>query len=152
MYRHFHFFLLAAFSLFCLAHPVHADELDDRVREIAHNLRCTTCQAMSVKESDAGLSLNMKQKIREMLESGKSEAEILDFFEERYGEWILRSPKKKGFNLLLWGFPGVVILAAVFLWFGAMRKRAYQAQSDPSRKLTDEEKKQIENDLNRINQ
>ena len=61
----------------------------------------------------------MKKKISELIVEGKSKKEILVFFEERYGEWILRNPKKAGFNVSLWLLPFGAILAAVFLvgWF-----------------------------------
>ena len=126
------------------------EDMENRVREIAHKLRCPTCQAMSVKESDAGLSLNMKQRIRELLEEGKSEDEILQFFVERYGEWILRSPKKEGFSLLLWVLPGLIIIITVLLLFQYLRKKSMSVASIDTSPLTDEEKRQIENDLKRI--
>ncbi|MBU2511476.1 cytochrome c-type biogenesis protein CcmH [bacterium] len=125
-----------------------ADDMEDRVREISHKLRCPTCQAMSVKESDAGLSLNMKNKIREMLQEGKSEEEILTFFEERYGEWILRSPKKEGFNLFLWLLPGFLIVIASILLFRSLLKRSRDIEQKKLDPLSENEKKLIDQELN----
>jgi len=133
-----------------LTQQVFADEFDDQVRKIADQLRCPTCQAQSVKDSEAGLSVNMKMKIRELLEEGKSEAEILNFFEDRYGEWILRSPRMQGFNLLLWGMPAVLILVAVLLLFRSMKARALRLKPDQLTPLSDDEKQKIENDLKEI--
>ena len=142
-------FIPVAFLL-CLTQLGVTDELDNQVRKISDQLRCPTCQAQSVKDSDAGLSVNMKLKIREMLKEGKSEREILNFFEERYGEWILRSPKMKGFNLLLWGLPAVLILVAVFLLVRSMKAKAHQPNVDQLTPLTDKEKQRIKNDLKEI--
>ncbi len=139
------FIFLAGFSGYLL--PLGANDMDNRVREISHKLRCPTCQAMSVKESDAGLSVNMKNKVREMLKEGKSEEEILTFFEERYGEWILRSPKKEGFNLFLWLLPIVLIVVASILLFINLWKRSKNAEQKKLNPLSDREKKQIENEL-----
>jgi len=128
-----------------------ADDLDNRVREIAHMLRCPTCQAMSVKESDAGLSVNMKTRIRELLQEGKSEEEILEFFVERYGEWILRSPKKEGFSLLLWTLPGLILLLTILLLFQYLWKKSLiVAPPVETRSLSEKEQKQIEKDLQRL--
>ncbi len=127
-----------------------ADDLDNRVREIAHMLRCPTCQALSVKESDAGLSLNMKTRIRELLKEGKSEEEILDFFVDRYGEWILRSPKKEGFSLLLWTLPFLVLLVTVLLLFQYLRKKSLNTPAVETRSLSETEQRQIDNDLKRL--
>ncbi len=126
------------------------ETLDQRVREIAHQLRCPTCQAMSVKESEAGLATNMKMKIREMLREGKSEKEILAFFVQRYGEWILRSPKKEGINLLLWFSPGILIaLAALGLFFRLKGKNAHTHTTDLP-PLSAQEKAEINQALKEI--
>ncbi|MBT3225412.1 MAG: cytochrome c-type biogenesis protein CcmH [Deltaproteobacteria bacterium] len=127
-----------------------AEDIDNRVREIAHMLRCPTCQALSVKESDAGLSVNMKERIRELLQEGKSEEEILEFFVERYGEWILRSPKKEGFSLLLWTLPGLILLVTVLLLFQYLRKKSLITSVVETRALSEKEQRQIDNDLKRL--
>lgn len=127
-----------------------SEQLENRVREIAGKLRCPTCQGMSVKESDAGLSMNMKQRIRELLQAGKSEDEILQFFVDRYGEWILRSPQKKGFSLLLWILPGLIIVVAVLSLLRYLKKRSRTAVAIDTSPLSDVEKRQIENDLKQI--
>lgn len=116
-----------------------------RVRDIAHNLRCPLCQGLSVKESNSSISIMMKTKIHELLEEGKSEEEILQYFVGRYGEWILRSPTKSGINLLLWLLPGVLILSAVSLLIVSKKGRAKPSPNlEP---LTSNERQKIENDL-----
>lgn len=135
--------------LFCLGSvpTLSAETMDDKVRRISHQLRCPTCQAQSVKESEAGLSVNMKNKVRQLLEEGKSEQEVLDFFVERYGEWILRSPQKKGFNLLLWVTPLVLVLLAIGLMVRYLYNRTPKATSSPAPPLTDKEKAAVDKEL-----
>jgi len=137
-------FLLAPIMLFA------DEEMENKVREIAHQLRCPTCQALSVKESDAGLASNMKMKIRSMLEEGKSEQEILDFFIQRYGEWILRSPQKTGFNLVLWLGPGFLVLLSGLGVILVVRKKTAHALSGEITPLSAKEKAEIEKDMEGI--
>ena len=92
----------------------------------------------------------MKSRIRELLKEGRSEEEILDFFEERYGEWILREPPKKGFNLFLWLTPLVLIVVIGFLVIRSLAKRSQKPDEESQVPLTSKEKKQIEKDLNRF--
>ena len=42
------------------------------------------CQNQNLAESEAPLAVDMKEKIREMLEAGKTEKEIKSFLSERY--------------------------------------------------------------------
>jgi cytochrome c-type biogenesis protein CcmH len=118
-------------------------EIENRVRMLAHQLRCPTCQSQSVKDSDAGLSLNMKAKIRDLIQAGKSDGEILDYFVERYGEWILRSPPKSGFNLLLWVLPVVVMIIALLVLIRSMKQKKREPELEQESPLSKAEDKEI---------
>jgi len=53
----------------------------------------------------------MRNLVREQVQQGKSREEIQAYFVSRYGEYVLLSPPKRGFNLLVWGLPFVAIVA-----------------------------------------
>lgn len=92
--------------------------------DVAKELRCPTCTGLSVLESDAPFSLQIKDIVKDQVNGGKSKDEILQYFTERYGPWILRSPPKKGFNLLAWALPIAVLLGGPpLIWFFVWRKR-----------------------------
>ena len=86
-------------------------ELDAQVKEIASNLRCPTCRALSVYDSPSGMATEMRELIREMLAEGKTADEVYTYFVDRYGEWILLKPKASGFNWTVWLLP-IFLLAA----------------------------------------
>ena len=46
---------------------------------------------------------------------GKSKEEILDYFTSRYGDSVLASPPAKGFRLLIWLLPLVVLILGFIL-------------------------------------
>jgi cytochrome c-type biogenesis protein CcmH len=52
----------------------------------------------------------MRNLIREQIQSGRSDEEIINFLEERYGEEILLKPKSTFSNLGLWLLPIIIIL------------------------------------------
>lgn len=85
--------------------------LDQRVFEIAHQLRCPVCVSESVADSSSRVAIEMRDLIQQQLEEGRSEAEILAFFRDRYGDWILLEPPRQGIHLLVWLLPAVVLLA-----------------------------------------
>jgi len=92
--------------------------------DIAKDLRCPTCTGLSVLDSDAPFSLQIKNEVKDQLRQGRTEKEIMSFFTERYGPWILREPPKSGANLIAWLVPMVVLLAGpILLWLLVWRKR-----------------------------
>ena len=94
---------------------------EERYREVAGNYRCPTCTGLSVLESDAPFSVQIQDRVKEMLGEGKSPEEIEKFFVSKYGPWILRAPPKEGFGLMACVLPfiflavGFGFLMTVFL-------------------------------------
>lgn len=130
------------------------EELERRVLEISSELRCPTCQAISVKDSEAAFSRQIRGKVRAMLAEGKTEEQIKDFFVSRYGEWILRAPKKRGVGLILWFLPGGAILfvgglVGLKLYRNARSREALQAGAAEDT-ISEADRSRIERDLRRF--
>ena len=140
-------FLCPAFSVSTAAD---SDDFSARFRKLSDELRCPTCQGLSVKDSDAGFSNSIKDKIRELMKDGKSDKEILAYFVKRYGEWILRAPTKSGFNLVLWILPGAGILIGLFIVLFRSKRWVSQPQQEKLASLSPEEERMIKEDLRRF--
>ena len=98
-------------------------------REIASELRCPTCVGLSVLESDAKFSVQIKDIVLEKVQEGKSRDEILNYFTERYGPWILRSPPKTGASLIAWVVPlALLTLGPVFVWLLVWRRKKVEVK------------------------
>ena len=89
--------------------------LDQRTQEVAEQLKCPVCQGESVADSPALLAGQMRQVIREQLQSGKSEQQVVQYFVNRYGDQIAWSPPWQGFALLAWLVPIVLLLGGAIL-------------------------------------
>ena len=97
---------------------------EDIFRDVAKELRCPTCTGLSVLDSEASFSVQIKSQVREQMAAGKSRDEILAYFTARYGPWILREPPKQGFNSLAWYVPiGLLLGGPVAIWFFVWRRR-----------------------------
>jgi cytochrome c-type biogenesis protein CcmH len=135
------------------APPMTNEEVERRVLAITDDLRCPTCQGLSVKDSEAGFSQQIRDKVRLMVIEGQSDEDIKAYFVARYGEWILRAPKKEGFGLVLWLLPGLAIVAAGGAIFWRMHRRA-KAQAavpaSPLAGLTPAQRERLERDLRRF--
>ena len=86
-------------------------EIDERVFDIAAELRCPVCQSESAADSSSESSIEFRNIIRERLQAGESRAEIVGFFQDKYGDWILMDPPARGLYLWVWGLP---VAAGVF--------------------------------------
>jgi cytochrome c-type biogenesis protein CcmH len=121
-------FLFSLFS-YLSAQGETATTLDPKVFEIANELRCPVCTAESVGDSSSSVAVNMRNIIQDQLEQGKSKREILAFFQERYGDWILLNPPKRGVHLLVWLLPLVVAIVGVGLLMMYLKRWTKQAQT-----------------------
>ena len=112
------------FILLLLTNLWAADFSDPKYLETASALRCPMCTGLSVLDSDAGFSKQIKNEVAEQVKNGKTKDEILDFFVKRYGPWILREPPRTGFGLIAWIVPSsLLIFGPVLIWFFVWRKR-----------------------------
>jgi cytochrome c-type biogenesis protein CcmH len=96
---------------------------DDRVHEIAAGLRCPVCQNLSVADSPSRLAGEMRAEIATKLAAGQTPEQIRAFFVDRYGEWVLLAPTKRGLNLLPWAVPVIGVIVGAALWFALVRRR-----------------------------
>lgn len=86
---------------------------EQAVYEIAALLRCVVCQNLSVADSPSEMANQMRVIIRERLAAGERPEQVMQYFVERYGEWILLSPRPQGFTLLVWVAPPVAMLVGL---------------------------------------
>src|SRR6266516_3116462 len=91
--------------------------LDQRVHDVASQLKCPICQGESVADSPSHLAQQMRGVIRQQLQAGKSEQEVIQYFQNSYGDSLIWSPPWQGFTLLDWLVPIGLLLAGVALLF-----------------------------------
>jgi cytochrome c-type biogenesis protein CcmH len=84
----------------------------DRVAALEAQVKCPSCEDLSVAQSTAPSSLAVRHEIEHLVASGRSDAQILDQLTAAYGPTILLSPPTHGLALLVWLFPFVVLVAA----------------------------------------
>jgi cytochrome c-type biogenesis protein CcmH len=110
------------------AAPVAADPaLEQRVTELATELRCLVCQNQTLADSNAPLAVDLRNQIRERMREGASERDIIGFMVERYGDFVLYRPPFKVTTLLLWLGPIALMIAglAALYYRLARRRRQY---------------------------
>ena len=97
--------------------------LEARVLAIAEELRCLVCQNETIAASQADLAIDLRNQIRIKLGQGQSQAQILDFMSDRYGDFVLYRPRWQASTVLLWAGPFVLLVFAAFVLIRSIRRQ-----------------------------
>jgi len=96
---------------------------EQRAREIGKELRCLVCQNQSIEDSDASLARDLRRIVREQVEQGASNEQVMRFVHDRYGDFVLLRPPVNAATILLWATPALALLGGIFtIW--RVRRRA----------------------------
>ncbi len=97
--------------------------LEQRMIGLAENLRCLVCQNESLASSHSGLAEDLRREVREQMQKGLSDQEIIDYLVSRYGDFVLFDPPVKKTTLVLWYGPFALLLIGVGTLIYQLRKR-----------------------------
>ncbi|HHI94641.1 MAG TPA: cytochrome c-type biogenesis protein CcmH [Gammaproteobacteria bacterium] len=125
------------------ATPMATDpEMEKTVNAIAAELRCLVCQNQTIADSHAPLAVDLKNQVRNMVESGQSQDEIVDYMVQRYGDFVRYRPPMKASTMLLWAGPFLLLLIGVVVLVVNLRKRAAMMKNDEDLSLEENERLQ----------
>lgn len=83
-----------------------------RAQKLMREIRCVACENEPISQSGSDIAEDMRDRVRLLIEDGKSDAEIRTWFVDRYGEFVLFRPDAKGVSgMLLWGLPFMILIA-----------------------------------------
>jgi cytochrome c-type biogenesis protein CcmH len=130
------------------AYAVQPDEImsdpvnESRARDLSRELRCMVCQNQSIDDSEAPLARDLRLLVRERIAAGDSDAQVIDFLVERYGEFVLLKPRLNPHTLLLWLLPPLALAGGGLALCVHGRRRAKSAMAQDQ--LTAEEEARLE--------
>ena len=129
--------------LFLLIQSVHAEievyqftspELELRYQSLTEELRCLVCQNQNIADSHAELAQDLRRKVYGMLSSGQSNAQIIDYMTERYGDFVLYRPPFNVRTILLWFTPVLALLIGALGFMSILNRRETNADEQLSQK------------------
>ena len=129
------FFLVSGFS------NAENLETEKRIRSLEEKLRCLVCQNQTLADSPAELAVDLRRQLQEQVKAGRSDAQILDFMVQRYGDFVLYEPPFKATTALLWIGPFILLAAAGLVLVATLRRRR-RAPEEPA--LGQDDKRLVE--------
>lgn len=102
-----------------------------RLGKLASELRCLVCQNQTIADSNADLAVDLRREIREQIQAGRSDGQIIDYMVARYGEFVLYRPPFRAATWLLWLGPALLLLLGVLVLRRSLRNRGALVEDGP---------------------
>jgi cytochrome c-type biogenesis protein CcmH len=128
--------------------------------EVVESLICYACPGEPLSVGNCSGGDQMRAAIRKMIAEGKSEEEILGYFVAQFGEDILTTVPKKGFNMVAYAGPFIGLLVGIPValliirrWGSTSRQESADEAGGVAQKTLDAEMtRQVEEELSRLDE
>jgi cytochrome c-type biogenesis protein CcmH len=97
--------------------------VEARMVRLAAELRCLVCQNQTIADSNAPLAEDLRRQVREMIQRGDSDEQIIAFMTQRYGDFVLYRPPLKGTTAVLWFGPLALLAGGLTVFIIVLRRR-----------------------------
>jgi cytochrome c-type biogenesis protein CcmH len=134
--------LMLASSSYAVIEFVEFSTVDerDRYRVLIDELRCPKCQNQNLADSDAQIAIDLRSKVRELMEQGKTDEEIKTHLVARYGDFVLYRPEVKKETYVLWFAPAVLLFIGLIVVIAVMVRNRKPSEVDAVSFGSDEER------------
>lgn len=105
--------------------PFDDDSKRKLYQELTQQLRCPQCQNQNIAESNAVVSIDMREKTYELVQQGHSKQEVIEYMVDRYGHFVHYSPPLNALTIMLWVLP---VLALLLMLLFMLRRKKQQQQ------------------------
>lgn len=116
--------------------------LEARARGLSQGLRCLVCRNENIDESNADLARDLRLLVRERLTAGDSDAEVIAYLVDRFGEYVLLKPPATGSSMVLWLAGPALLLVALGGALVYLRRRRVGTESAAA-PLSDAERRRL---------
>ncbi len=104
--------------------------LEERYYLLIEEIRCLVCQNQSLADSNAPLAQDLRNEVFKMIQTNKSNNEIMEFLVERYGDFVLYRPPLKKNTWLLWFGPFLFLVIGFFVAVFVIKKQSEESQGN----------------------
>tara|TARA_B100002052_G_C15686462_1_gene508627 strand:- start:66 stop:455 length:390 start_codon:yes stop_codon:yes gene_type:complete len=119
---------ILVFSFILIGCISDVDENNNRNYDLYSKIMCPVCDGQTIGESQASIANDMKNIVDAYISDGKTDDEILKYFEDRYGTEILSAPPNSGSNVIVWITP-FILISLSFIIFSVWLKKSVKGNS-----------------------
>lgn len=137
------FFSVSAFSAID-ALNFQSPQQEEDYHALTQQLRCPQCQNNNIADSNATIAVDMRGKVFELLQEGKSKQDVVDYMVERYGHFVTYNPPLTAATVLLWAVPALLVL---FGFAFVLRRKPQAKAAAPQAELSAKETQRLQSIL-----
>ncbi|KXO14240.1 Cytochrome c heme lyase subunit CcmL [Moritella sp. JT01] len=137
--------LMLSFSVAAVidVYDFETDEQEALFRTLTAELRCPKCQNNNLADSNASIAKDMRQKTYNMVIEGKEEDEIVTYWIDRFGNFVLYKPPVTLGTAILWVGPGLFVLFGGLIIVRNSRRKVSVETDDRDEELSSAEKDRL---------
>lgn len=128
-----------------------SQEQEKEYQQLTQELRCPQCQNNNIADSNATIAVDMRAKVFELLQEGKSKQQVVDYMVQRYGNFVTYDPPLTAATIMLWGLPLLLVLFGIALVLrrrpkiqNAMQNQEQNVSVEQMESLTDAEQQRLQ--------
>ena len=144
------FVILIALNWLGTAHALNPKEafadtaMEARARDIGQGLRCMVCQNQSIFDSNAELAEDLRVLVRERMIAGDTDAQILAYIQDRYGDYVLLEPPVAEHIPVLWAvLIGFLVIGGMVAALYLHRRTVSTPKTPANAELTPQEREAV---------
>tara|TARA_Y100001936_G_scaffold103828_1_gene102040 strand:+ start:66 stop:458 length:393 start_codon:yes stop_codon:yes gene_type:complete len=115
-------FLLVFLLISCSENFKDIEPQELRVISLNKEIMCPVCPGESIDQSQNDLAIQMRFIVTKLVDEGKSDEEIKEYFVQRYGEVVLMEPSTNGLGLIAWTVPWIAFIFTIVMVIFFIRK------------------------------
>ncbi len=85
----------------------------ERAAALSSSIACPQCTGQPVSESNAPIAETIRTQIKQQVDAGLTDQQIVQVYVDRYGEWVDLNPSRSGLTGVVWIAPFLVIGVAI---------------------------------------
>ena len=128
-----------------------SQEQEKEYQQLTQELRCPQCQNNNIADSNATIAVDMRAKVFELLQEGKSKQQVVDYMVQRYGNFVTYDPPLTAATIMLWVLPLLLVLFGISLVLrrrpkiqNAIQNQEQNVSVEQMESLTDAERQRLQ--------
>lgn len=116
---------------------------EDDYHALTQELRCPQCQNNNIADSNAVIAVDMRGKVFELLQEGKSKQDVVQYMVDRYGNFVTYDPPLTAVTVILWVAPFALILFGLLWLLGRKKSMPKVVEHEPSQSLSEAQQQRL---------